>query len=154
LVVQTGVPSSTEQYIHRLGRTARAGASGRGILILSSFEKWFLREKDVAALPIHPHPAFPALPTEEIDTALISVDQMTKAQAYQAWLGYYSVLAKKMGITAPQLVEMANTYVMEVLKYQGDQTPPILAKTVSKMNMRGVPGFNIVKTKEQLQISG
>jgi len=150
LVVQNGLPSSAEQYIHRLGRTARAGASGRGILILSNFEKWFLRQKEVAALPIRPHQSLPALPIEEIDTALASVEQTTKAQAYQAWLGYYTVSMKKMGVTPRELVGMANTYAMEILKYKGGKTPPILGKTVSMMNLKGVPGFNIVSSKAEL----
>jgi ATP-dependent RNA helicase MSS116 len=151
LVIQTGLPSSAEQYIHRLGRTARAGASGRGILILSSFETFFLKQQDVAALPIHTHGAIANLPTEEIDTALVAVDQTTKARAYQAWLGYYMNFTKKMQVTLPQFVEMANTYVMEVLKYKGDKTPPMLAKTVGKMHLRGVPGLNIVHSMEELQ---
>jgi ATP-dependent RNA helicase MSS116 len=143
LVVQTGIPSSAEQYIHRLGRTARAGASGRGILILASFEKFFLQQQDVAALPIHAHRSIDNLPIEEIDTALNIVDQATKAQAYQAWLGYYTGFAKRMNVTPGQLVEMANTYVMDILKYKGDRTPPLKAKTVRMMGLKGVPGFNI-----------
>ena len=35
LVVQVGLPSSKEQYIHRLGRTARAGKTGEGLLACS-----------------------------------------------------------------------------------------------------------------------
>ena len=151
MVIQTGIPSSAEQYIHRLGRTARAGASGRGILILASFEKFFLQQKDVAALPIHTHRSFHTLPTEEIDTALAAVDQTIKGQAYQAWLGYYATYIKKMQVTPAQFVEMANTYAMEILKYEGNRTPPIMAKTVGMMNLKGVPGFNIVKSKDQLR---
>lgn len=36
---QVGLPSSREQYIHRLGRTARAGKQGHGIILLAPFEK-------------------------------------------------------------------------------------------------------------------
>lgn len=150
LVVQAGLPSSAEQYIHRLGRTARAGASGRGILILSSFEKFFLQQKDVKELPIRVHAALPPSPKADIDQALASVDQAIKAQTYQAWLGYYGTYLKKMQITPQQFVEMANTYVMEVLKYRGNRPPPIMAKTVGMMGLKGVPGFNLVKSKEQL----
>jgi ATP-dependent RNA helicase MSS116 len=38
------VPSSREQYIHRLGRTARAGKAGRGIIVLAPYERGFVRE--------------------------------------------------------------------------------------------------------------
>lgn len=41
---QVGLPSSREQYIHRLGRTARAGRAGRGLLMLMPEEQHFLRQ--------------------------------------------------------------------------------------------------------------
>ena len=51
LVVQIGIPANREQYIHRLGRTARAGKSGEGILMLAPREEFFAK-KDVGDLPI------------------------------------------------------------------------------------------------------
>jgi ATP-dependent RNA helicase MSS116 len=38
------MPSSRDTYIHRLGRTGRAGKEGKGWLILSPFESKFLKE--------------------------------------------------------------------------------------------------------------
>lgn len=35
---QVGLPSDKAQYIHRLGRTARAGKAGHGVLLLCDFE--------------------------------------------------------------------------------------------------------------------
>jgi ATP-dependent RNA helicase MSS116 len=139
------MPSSAEQYIHRLGRTARAGASGRGVLILAPFEKFFLQQPKITALPISAHRSINDLPTEEIDTALDIVGQTTKEQAYRAWLGYYATSAKKMNLTLTQLVEIANTYAVEILRYKGGQPPPVLAKTVGLMGLKGVPGLNIQK---------
>ena len=43
-VIQVGMPSDKAQYIHRLGRTARAGKAGGGILLLADFEAGFLRQ--------------------------------------------------------------------------------------------------------------
>lgn len=37
--LQIGLPSSREQYIHRLGRTARAGKRGQGLLMLAPYEQ-------------------------------------------------------------------------------------------------------------------
>jgi ATP-dependent RNA helicase MSS116, mitochondrial len=44
LVIQMGLPSDKSQYVHRLGRTARAGKGGSGVLVLNTYEKSFLRE--------------------------------------------------------------------------------------------------------------
>lgn len=41
---QVGLPSDQNQYVHRLGRTARAGKDGRGLMLLTDAEKGFLRE--------------------------------------------------------------------------------------------------------------
>merc|ERR1719281_2222891 len=49
-VIQVGVPSARDQYIHRLGRTGRAGKEGRCILLLHDFESFFL--KTVKDLPM------------------------------------------------------------------------------------------------------
>ena len=39
LVVQMGAPSSDQDYIHRIGRTGRAGQVGRSLLVLLPFER-------------------------------------------------------------------------------------------------------------------
>src|SRR5690349_22377084 len=38
-VIQVGLPRDRESYIHRLGRTGRAGKEGEGWLIVTPFEK-------------------------------------------------------------------------------------------------------------------
>lgn len=43
LVIQVGSANSRDLYIHRIGRTGRAGKEGQGILILQPFEKEYLR---------------------------------------------------------------------------------------------------------------
>ena len=48
--VQVGMPSDLDQYIHRVGRTARAGKQGRAMLLLHDFEQFFL--KTVKDLPV------------------------------------------------------------------------------------------------------
>jgi ATP-dependent RNA helicase MSS116 len=41
-VIQIGIPAGTEQYIHRVGRTGRAGTQGRGDLVLLPWEIGFV----------------------------------------------------------------------------------------------------------------
>ena len=60
LVAQVGQPSSKEQYIHRLGRTARAGKAGQGVLILGRpFKKvslhvsWHVMSPSLKRLYLH-----------------------------------------------------------------------------------------------------
>ena len=47
---QVGAPSDLQQYIHRLGRTGRAGKDGEGLLILAPWENYFL--KNFQKLPV------------------------------------------------------------------------------------------------------
>jgi ATP-dependent RNA helicase MSS116 len=42
-VVQVGMATDRETYIHRLGRTGRAGKKGQGLLVLAETEKPFLK---------------------------------------------------------------------------------------------------------------
>jgi hypothetical protein len=42
--VQVGAPSDRAQYVHRVGRTARAGKEGAALLVLCEFEQAFLRQ--------------------------------------------------------------------------------------------------------------
>ncbi|CAN0477403.1 unnamed protein product, partial [Scytosiphon promiscuus] len=41
---QVGLPADQNQYIHRLGRTARAGKGGSGLVLLTEAEQGFVRE--------------------------------------------------------------------------------------------------------------
>ena len=58
LVINFDVPHDKEDYVHRIGRTARAGKNGRSITLVSDKDQqYFARierflEKDVEKLPI------------------------------------------------------------------------------------------------------
>jgi superfamily II DNA/RNA helicase len=41
-VLQMGNPPDRAQYLHRLGRTARAGRDGAGLLLLCDYEAYWL----------------------------------------------------------------------------------------------------------------
>jgi len=145
-VLQCGAPSDKAQYVHRLGRTARAGKSGCGLLVLADFEKFFIQQ--VKDLPIKQEK-----PTDKavLDKMWYSVEDALKAthranpqmggQAYQAWMGFYNSYLGKLHWSKEDLVSHANYYAVECMKLSGP--PPLEPKTVGKMGLKGVPGLVI-----------
>uniref|UniRef100_J3MEM8 ATP-dependent RNA helicase n=2 Tax=Oryza brachyantha TaxID=4533 RepID=J3MEM8_ORYBR len=137
LVVQMGVPTDREQYIHRLGRTGRRGNEGSGILLLAPWEEYFLRS--IKDLPI----TEATLPLIDLDTkrkvekALAHVEVKDKELAYQAWLGYYNS-NKYIGRDKYQLVSLANEFSRSL----GLNNPPAVPKLVlRKMGLNNIPGL-------------
>jgi ATP-dependent RNA helicase MSS116, mitochondrial len=53
-VIQVGIPTSPDQYIHRVGRTGRAGTKGRGDLVLLPWELHYVTTSlsDVSLKPL------------------------------------------------------------------------------------------------------
>lgn len=68
-VIQVGVPGSRDLYIHRVGRTGRAGKQGRGDLVLLPWEIGFLSWQ-LNDLPLKPYPVIQA----EKDLASLASD--------------------------------------------------------------------------------
>jgi len=143
-VIQVGKPDSSDQYIHRLGRTARAGQSGRGLIILTDYEsRAFFRDRTIAGIKIGTEPgpdSFKLGATRlEIDAAARALDDSFKTKAYKAWLGHEKGCLKAFGWNETELVQRAAHYA-KVLKFVGrpeDQgLPPLLAKTVGKMGLK------------------
>ncbi|KAL6761806.1 P-loop containing nucleoside triphosphate hydrolase protein [Haematococcus lacustris] len=141
LVVQVGAPSDKAQYVHRVGRTARAGKAGKALLMLCDFEADFRRQ--LKELPLVPAPALsPAehrAATNAMATGLSRVSSETKSKAYQAWLGFYKS-CPWVKMSPAQVVAQANNFatVMGCL-----EPPELQASTVGKMGLKGVPGLRI-----------
>ncbi|KAL8494937.1 hypothetical protein ACS0TY_019200 [Phlomoides rotata] len=137
LVVQMGVPSDKQQYVHRLGRTGRKGKEGQGILMLTPWEEFFL--SNVKDLPISkaPEPLVDPDTKKKVERALSKIEMNTKESAYQAWLGYYNS-NKNIGRDKSRLVQLAN----EFSRSMGLDNPPAIAKVVlGKMGLKNVPGL-------------
>jgi ATP-dependent RNA helicase MSS116 len=66
-VIQVGLPRDRESYIHRLGRTGRAGKEGEGWLIVTPFERNEIRRR-LRGLPLSDA-------TAELETAEIDMSQ-------------------------------------------------------------------------------
>lgn len=146
LVVQLGLPSAQDQYIHRVGRTARAGRDGRAVTILFENESFFVKVNP--SLPIKPYPqnitADLGAYQQRIDCALVNVEEESKQKAYQAFLGYNKTYLKKLRLDTKGLVQIANQYAQAM---GCPEPPPIQKSTIGKMGLKGVPGLNIVNTR-------
>ncbi|KAI2603318.1 DEAD-domain-containing protein [Hypoxylon fragiforme] len=140
-VIQVGIPSDKESYIHRLGRTARAGAEGRGTFLVTQHESYFATHtlKDVkfvetpADLSAH----------QDVLRAATNLDPAIQASAYQGWLGYYKSYVKNLRWDSQRLVNEANELALN--GFGAAEVPGLQKSTVSKMGLKGVQGLRIVK---------
>ncbi|KAJ3826392.1 P-loop containing nucleoside triphosphate hydrolase protein [Lentinula raphanica] len=165
LVIQIGLPSSAEQYVHRLGRTARAGAKGQGIIILDPQEQPFLTSRDMQkTTTITPYISSPssheaktlatytetyAQHVQNVLKTLATNNPTVIGAAYVAFLGYYKGQNKTLKWNPERLVEEANQYAKVVMGWSDALPPPVAPKTVGMMGLRGVRGLNVVKPPQK-----
>ncbi|KAI8976179.1 P-loop containing nucleoside triphosphate hydrolase protein [Pilobolus umbonatus] len=119
LVVQVGVPSTREQYIHRLGRTGRAGREGEGIILLAPFEKSFLH-KEIADLPVehvqheeHDKDVIQET-TDLVSRSIRSMDEDMVREVYTAYLGYYSSRIQTLGYRRTDSLTEAGNFMQSL----------------------------------------
>ena len=145
LVVQVGLPSSGEQYVHRVGRTARAGNKGRAVILLTQAESFFLIQN--SQLPIDSHPKSGAIVgacasyKSKIQQVMSTIEEDVKRKAYSACLGFFagSGYLKPLRLDKPGLVMMANRFAVEAMHCP--EPPPLERKTIGMMGLKGVPGI-------------
>lgn len=144
-VLQVGL-TNRSQYIHRLGRTARAGKDGKGGLLLADYEKDYMVSKELSDMPLE------LIPVPKSDKASMAASQgiqnvgrihdlrISAEQSYRAWLGYYNGHLKKIKWDKKTLVRQGNMWGKDVgLKEQ----PSLQKRTIGKMGLKGTPGLKI-----------
>jgi ATP-dependent RNA helicase MSS116 len=154
-VVQVGMATDRETYIHRLGRTGRAGKKGQGFLVLSETEKPFLK-MDLADLDIPRDDFLQGLMNEPLpkhvddqlspilhDTRTGKNPDLAKAaeSVYRSLFGFYNGRLAAIGIRSKDpLVEMANTFA----GLAGLQAlPQLTEKLVAQFGLRGHKGISV-----------
>lgn len=152
-VIQVGLPGNRETYIHRIGRTARAGKEGEGYMIVTSLESREVRYR-LKDLPLNPVAAG-ELKTSEVDmtresqipasAALILrqtaqatklVDREEKEKVYQAILGVYGWFPRKR-----DLLEAMNN--LSRFGFGFAEPPRIAPGLAQKLGLHRIAGVNL-----------
>ena len=143
-VIQVGVPSSGDQYIHRVGRTGRGGREGgRGDLILLPFERKFVHA--LPGVPIKPvtvaeHAAETAKLAEasdvldagdklksiqeKVDSLIPALDSAAIEEVYTSLLGYYLSRSSVLGKSSQEILQGLEAWTVESV---GLPRPPYLS---------------------------
>ena len=149
-VIQIGLPQSEEHYIHRIGRTARAGKTGEAWLLIWDSERRELRNR-LRRMPLQQDRSLSAfsgdaeghsslnLPFEQIHEELCecykSVPEEIKLNTYLSNLGVYSYLPDKQAV-----VKALNTRATEAW---GAEPPPVNPSLARKLGLTRVRELRI-----------
>ena len=151
-VIQCGL-TDREQYIHRLGRTARAGKEGSGTLLLYSYERNAMLKdlKDIRLNEVSLDSLNIGQYTSVVTACISRVgdnhELSTSAkQAYQAHMGFYNSNLRKLNINKNELVQMSNQFAVTI---GCREQPKLLAKTIGKMGLKGTPGLLIDRDTQE-----
>uniref|UniRef100_A0A7S1IKQ0 RNA helicase n=1 Tax=Eutreptiella gymnastica TaxID=73025 RepID=A0A7S1IKQ0_9EUGL len=145
-VVQVGVASSAEQYIHRMGRTSRGtGVSGQSLLLLSDFERPFLRKLKSFGLQERQAEGLGPQEAARLQLGLAklrSKDDNPASRAWVAMVGYYKSQMSDLTVkNNKELVDMFNEWAMWM--FATNAPPAIPSSTIGKMGLKGTPGVRI-----------
>ncbi|KAJ3019838.1 hypothetical protein HKX48_001713 [Thoreauomyces humboldtii] len=145
LVIQVGMPTTREQYIHRVGRTGRANKEGEGIIMLSPYEQGFVDL--LTEIPIKRDLRYgPDSDVLKDDKTKELLEQARKhapkdmaVECYAAYLGFHKQAARSVGVGRDTLVKGANEYATGFL---GLETPPTLSdRMINNLGLKNVRGI-------------
>ena len=148
-VIQIGLPPSEEQYVHRIGRTARGDKTGEGWIFITNLETRELRQK-LHNMPLETDntlktakvdmkqdahlPEDAATTLTQVGTAVKLVPRILKVGSYMAGLGIFQWFRDKQ-----KLVDALN----DRAKYGwGMETPPSVPPAlVSRLRLQQIQGL-------------
>ncbi|KAK4504106.1 hypothetical protein PRZ48_005021 [Zasmidium cellare] len=150
-VIQLGLPSSREQYVHRIGRTARAGKEGEGWIILNPLEAAEGRNR-LRGLPLQTDDSL-SIPSLDLTRAadvpaiagkILSMYQKAiqrvpmgeKAKVYLAQLGVHQFISRK-----EQLIQAMNN--LSQFGWGLREPPSISPALASRLRLGNVQGVRI-----------
>lgn len=142
-VVQMGAAHSRAEYIHRLGRTGRAGANGQGLLLLHDFERDFLEKLTDLTLT--------ELPLESVelkdmpDFQQMPIAKNVKAQAYYSRINH--VMRNSAHVPLLDVMREAHRFARSIGATDEEGRPPeITLENATKMGVAEIddPSVHLV----------
>ncbi|KAI9638529.1 P-loop containing nucleoside triphosphate hydrolase protein [Dioszegia hungarica] len=138
-IIQFDPPDDPRDYIHRVGRTARAGKEGKSLLFLLPSELGFLRFLQIAKVPLNEY-KFPETKVADVQKQLESLLSKNHYLNTTAKEGYRSYLQSYASYSAKKIFDVNKLDLAKVGKAFGFPVPP-------KVNI-SVGGVKAKKTKE------
>ena len=150
-VIQVGLPTNRDQYVHRVGRTARAGKSGEAWLLINQLDVSEARTR-LRDLPLQKDKSLETAPldlTQEAQVpasagrilqmfqkAMLRVPREDKHKVYRAQLGVYQWFSNK-GVLIEKMNDLAK------FGWGMREAPPIAPGLAQKLGLARVQGVNI-----------
>ncbi|CAG7845922.1 ATP-dependent RNA helicase HAS1 [Serendipita indica DSM 11827] len=128
-IVQFDPPDDPRDYIHRVGRTARAGKTGKSLLFLLESELGFLRYLKEAKVPLNEY----NFPSEKIANVQTQLEKLLQKNYYlhrSATDGYRSYLQAYASYSLKSIFDVNKLDLVKVGKSFGFTVPPRVNVTV------------------------
>lgn len=150
-ILQFDPPDDPREYIHRVGRTARAGGRGKALLFLLPSELGFLRFLKEAKVPLNEY----QFPPSKIANVQGQLERLMEKNYYlnrSGKDGYRSYLQAYASHSLKQIFDVAALDLTKVAKAYGFLVPPqvnLLIGAGLKSDRKAGPKKIVYKKKEQ-----
>ena len=128
-IIQFDPPDDPRDYIHRVGRTARAGNSGKSLLFLLPSELGFLRFLKVAKVPLNEY----TFPSDKVANVQGQLEKLISKNYYlhqSARDGYRSYLQAYGSYSLKRIFDIHKLDLAKVAKAYGFAVPPKVNITI------------------------
>ncbi|PRP80021.1 hypothetical protein PROFUN_12308 [Planoprotostelium fungivorum] len=128
-IIQFDPPDDPREYIHRVGRTARAGKSGRALLFLLPEEVGFLKYLRAAKVPVNEY-NFPANKIANVQEQLEKIINKNYYLYKSARDGYRSYIQAYSSHSLKEIFDVQALDLAKVAKGFGFENPPTVTLSV------------------------
>lgn len=140
LVVQYGTPDNDNTYIHRLGRTGRAGKKGTGLQVVLPFETIAVSKLESRGIVEKQLPFDSSTSTyiDKVARRIRSGDTLltpAATAAYKSFLAFYLERIDEFGLKREDIVEAANSFSKSVGMVRPPSFDPVIASRLGITNM-------------------